>query len=597
MPLRVYTIELEQPLLATALVGDPNSTTTYSYIPGSSLRGMFAQRFRNMLPQAAEARFHHLFLSDSVRFLHAYPEIAGKRALPTPQSLRRSRDDDKTLINTAYQQGSVDLRSVKKSFCSFTPDGLKLFEPERDLNIHVQRDPKKGRAWRQRRGNQDEPHGTVFRYEALAAGQSFQAGIIFDDPQDADDIDALLAQPQAWIGRSRSAGYGRVRIIVPQPQSPWEEVPTPQPTAATFTLTLLSDTVLRDRRGRPVNGADPESLSDALGFAIEIDYEHSRVTATLVGGFNRTWRTPVPQSPALAAGSVFSLRTKNGAIPDATKIAELLNAGIGERRTEGFGRIAFDWLATATLTMVKDSSAVREQADAAEQPETNTAAEKAKKSVPATALPELDAMAQDIAVTMAERLFDQQIENRIITFVQQSVWPEVAKEIRRNDSSNGSLSMPENSQLARLRTIVRRVQLSPDPASVAAEFARFRPTAMRAYERARIRNQPLRTWIETLLTNPERVWLELFEPEAKAAYANAAEKHSYAAWCAELVSQPNELWNIVCREAIRPVAGQRPAYRTDRASEVALKLLAAVLEAPAQVRKNREEGGNDRNAT
>jgi CRISPR-associated protein Csx10 len=273
---------------------------------------------------------------------------------------------------------------------------------------------------------------------------------------------------------------------------------------------------------------------------------------------------------------VFSLRTRSGAAPPASRISDLLNAGIGERRVEGFGRIAIEWLAQPAFTLIDAATAsVAKTVDNAEP--------QAEPEQPTTiALPPLDAAAEALAVTMAERLFERLIDERIVAFVQELVLPQV-----------GASNMPGNSQLARLRTIVRRVQLAPNPQAVAAEFARFRPITMREYERARLHGQSLRTWIERLLANPEAVWLELFETEARLIHAEQEQDNSYADRCATLIAKPTELWATVCHPVGPAVAGRKPAYSPKRAPDVALRLLAALLEAPAQVRKNREEGDND----
>ena len=58
-----------------------------------------------------------------------------------------------------------------------------------------------------------------------------------------------------------------------------------------------------------------------------------------MGGFNRTWGLELPQAMAVRGGSVLVLRARQ---PIA--LADLLaveRAGLGERRAEGFGRVAF----------------------------------------------------------------------------------------------------------------------------------------------------------------------------------------------------------------------------------------------------------------
>lgn len=40
-----YQITLEEPVLVTALEGDPNTATSFSYLPGSVLRGAIIGRY------------------------------------------------------------------------------------------------------------------------------------------------------------------------------------------------------------------------------------------------------------------------------------------------------------------------------------------------------------------------------------------------------------------------------------------------------------------------------------------------------------------------------------------------------------------------
>src|SRR5947207_2569926 len=87
-----FDIFLEQPLLVTDQVSDPNSVRSYDYIPGSTLRGLFAQRYLKKHQRAngaGDAIFHRLFVDGAARFLNAYPlDRDGTRSLPTPLALR-----------------------------------------------------------------------------------------------------------------------------------------------------------------------------------------------------------------------------------------------------------------------------------------------------------------------------------------------------------------------------------------------------------------------------------------------------------------------------------------------------------------------------
>lgn len=512
----VYTLELQEPLLVTALAGDPGASESYDYIPGSTLRGLLATRFADGQQGAGQsAAFRRLFLSGAVRFLHAYPVLDGLRAIPTPLPLRgKDNEDDR-----------------------FRASGSLAGRPSRTSSVHVQRDPLLGRAVRRRRGGRDQALGTVFRYEALSAGQRFAGAILADDERDLATLKSLF-EPRDWLlGRSRGAAFGRAKVVAHDVVE-WDEV-TPAPAGPHFSLVLLSDTILRDRLGRPVVAPDDTTLSAALGIAVQVQAgpTDTKVRSTMAGGFNRHWRLPLPQSPALAAGSVIALRTTNGQPPLPDRIAALLRDGIGERRAEGFGRVALNWDSD-----LAPGAAPAEEADPSE--------------APPLAEPGLT-----LARSMARRLLDLAIDEAILRFVQGYVWPETL-----------SGRMPSNSQLARLRVLARRAQPSGDTAMVLGAFEDFRPTAKRAYERARLRGQPLDRWVQNLLARPQNVWHEL-----------AAER-------ADAEGDPAAVWDALVAPLGPIVAGQRAPYDPELAPRVALRLLAAVLEAPGRQRKNQEQG-------
>ena len=83
----VVTITTQQPLLASAIEGDPNSGETFPYIPGSVLRGALIARYNQPI-NLADATVKSLFFSNDVRFLHAYPLLEhNQRAIPLPHLL------------------------------------------------------------------------------------------------------------------------------------------------------------------------------------------------------------------------------------------------------------------------------------------------------------------------------------------------------------------------------------------------------------------------------------------------------------------------------------------------------------------------------
>jgi len=563
----IYHISLEQPLLVTSVVGDPNSMVTYSSIPGSTLRGLFVQRYlqkENRASGAGDPTFQYLFLSGAVRYLHAYPLSTAKaRALPTPATLHQRKGELGPVVglkNVSRPQPKDAERwaSVAHPFCVSVADALVLLDPERTLAIHVQRDRPKGRAWTERDpfDEREINHGTVFRYEALDAGQGF-AGVVLID---ADSQGLAMAQTlqtlitpacTCWLGRSRSATYGKVQITDASLADNWREAET-KATSKTdiWTLTLLSDTLLRDANGTFVEILDDATLSAYLGATVEILPEYTVVATTLVGGFNRTWALPVIQSRALAAGSVISFKLVAGAL--ATDALHW--DGLGERRVEGYGRVAFNWLAQAQYqaskgTLWRHTSEIDAQVATAPASDDLHLPEIAQvATAPASNDLHLPEIAQTLARRMAQRLFDRQIDQAITAFVQRYVWPQLAPDYDREDHPQ---RLPTNSQLARLRVLVRQAQPTGNTNQVQTAFACFRPFALQGYQRARMgqRGESLADWVLRLLNDPAQVWGELDDLGAPT------------------------------------VAGFRAERSAAYACTVTLRLLAAVLVAPVQRRK------------
>lgn len=516
MPTITYHLYLEQPLLATQLAGDPNSSVSFPYIPGSLIRGMLAHRFIEHHKLGGKDLFHkadaaapRLFFSPHVRFLNAYPLTEGEqRTLPTPLALQRRKTDDlpKTepldLYDLSHQEannvereafvGDDRLAAIAQPFCRIAEGhDLLLYELEPNrIAVHVDRDRPKGRA--------TATQGTVFRYEALAEGQWFGGAILIDqaDPGDLQLLKEQLEEsPRAWLGRSRSANYGRVQIrTIEVHPTAWREAdgaPAPIDAGQVARITLLSDTLLRNE-GSFVSSlaqqpwgihsaAQPwiadQILSGYLGVPIQIDPARTITDSIQVGGYNRTARLPLNQEVALRAGSVITFRP--AAALDRQRIDGLEWRGIGERRTEGYGRITFS-----------------------EQPELMPAARRGillRRAI--TEQADLSPLATAMARQMARRLLDQRIDEGIQRFVRDHV------------VDRGLGPLPANSQLGRVRVLVRSALNTPESnsAAVADALGAFQETARAQFQRARFGETSLWDWLLGMLREPEarNLWARL----------------------------------------------------------------------------------------
>ena len=364
-----YTLTLNSPAIITALGGDPNSSSSLPFIPGAAVRGAVAKVLGD--PGADEARsrvLHDLVLGGKARYLNAYPSATGRRTLPAPISFRRK----KTGMESAGPVAAMDLAAYdgqtsrdedmsecwpEEQLAPFVEGFLNigaatplLIHPKMSARIHHQRDRKKGRAWKDRKGH---THGAIFAFESLDAGQSFQGMIQVRGEteeelgQTESRIKALLGDA-ILVGRSRKAGYGGMAAVE------WGDTlnrevqgsgterlrPVARDIAQgdSFRLLLTSACIIRNPNTGQI---DPEALETGIDrvFGDRVELIRRRWSFELVGGFNRKWRLELPQALAVSAGSVFVLKA-NQDIP-VNDLCQIENEGLGERKEEGYGRLLF----------------------------------------------------------------------------------------------------------------------------------------------------------------------------------------------------------------------------------------------------------------
>jgi CRISPR-associated protein Csx10 len=344
-------IEALQPILATSFAGDPNSDVSYPYLPGSLLRGALIGRYLRQSNQReldlSNSLVQNLFFdAKQSSYLNAYPvSRLGQRTLPTLRSWFKEKGDKipekgDNISLTAYDfslEVDEELESPKpldKGFWSYdTNNEINLYQPNKRINIHNARDRNKGRG--------TEKEGEIFRYESIDAGELFE-GIIICQEDYIEKFKELLQNQDFWMGGSQSAGYGHVHIKYEVLDEPWCEADKKKDSNSDeLQITLLSDVILRDSMGQVTASPDllKQAISHKVGCELSFHSErHSYLEHTTVGGFNRKWGLPLPQVPALAMGSVLVLTGELS--PE--QIEQLESEGIGERRIDGFGRLAIN---------------------------------------------------------------------------------------------------------------------------------------------------------------------------------------------------------------------------------------------------------------
>jgi CRISPR-associated protein Csx10 len=353
-----YTLRLTAPMLLGVEGGDPSTLESLRYAGGAAVLGAMAQRFTRPPGKAdlaggkarEELLFQELFLRGDVRWLNAYPAgPRGQRLLPAPRSWLYPKDKPKEPFDSAAPCGIEDpgcaapATSGSTWFVEIAHEDdhhrVRYREPAKQVQLHQARDREAGRA--------TETSGAIFSYVSLPAGERLAGCVLCENAGAAERVKGLLEAGPLHIGRSRSATYGGgavVESIALIPIDRWEEAPRAkrteddeEPEPDRTVITLLSDYLGRNDRGQ----ADPAALVPELRAALGLPDGAATcfLASRPVSGYVGKWQMPRPRHEAVLAGSVVVLAGR----ADPGRVRDLAWGGIGERRAEGFGRVAIDW--------------------------------------------------------------------------------------------------------------------------------------------------------------------------------------------------------------------------------------------------------------
>jgi CRISPR-associated protein Csx10 len=493
-----YNIHLLEPTLVTSLQGDPNSGVAFDYLPGSALRGVLINKYlRSKSTDTSAETLSRLFLNGTTRYLNGYPLDAYKRpGLPVPASWQHVKHEEDTIFDFAIFGPAVEApdderqwQSVSAPFYTQSGDSVRLIRPVRNIAVHTQRTARFGRAMPElvsandaqlgrkpvKLLEKDDIPGAVYRYDALAAGQTFQATIICDNDADEPILRPLI-DGEVTLGGSRSGGYGRAELsYLPPDVARRVRAEDEEPPEGKLIVTLHSDLLLRDERGQ--FAVDPKLLCRVLNrhLQVKLVLEDAFLKTEVIGGFNRTWGLPLPQALAVRMGSVLVFQTSEDCDPALLERLEV--RGIGERRAEGFGRIAFNQQRVKKLTV----NSTQKSPDLA-----------------VFTINEKDARGQEarpLAQLMVDRMLRQRLDESLLTR---------ANEIK-------IVNPPSNAQISRLRSVVleeiRREKPDVRKIHQFIKDLQTRSISRRQFECCTVESVPLLLWLERQLAcDSEGMW-------------------------------------------------------------------------------------------
>ncbi|HPH11533.1 MAG: hypothetical protein KBC39_10775 [Thermotogae bacterium] len=403
------------PVIEITESSDGNTVSSLDYLPGSSLLGAFANRYRFLSAQKEnlhlQENFRQWFLNQDFRFLNAYPCVdtpSGKeRAQVAPLMLHKTKGNDVSSFFLpeieAIERLTLNSKSVGGFVHFYLKEGLiDSYDTIRTVNNSAFHNSRSD----YRQGCNDE--GNIFHYESIPSGREFISYICGEEE--------LLNQFRAFfgestmlrIGKSKYTQYGKVGVK-------WENVedvpfsaPVNKELRNRWHVVFQSPVMMRNQNGFTISDTDTFSAIFQEGFRI-VD---RAVRIRSVESFVNTWRCKKPSLVAFDKGSTITLDTSKATDDQKKALLRTLQEGIGLHKNWGFGEVS-------VLPPIKGelSSCPSEKDNRVD-----------KKPVPPSILP----------------LITEIVENQLVKAIENYAFRK-AKEVKR---------IPTNHLLSRLRGII-----------------------------------------------------------------------------------------------------------------------------------------------
>lgn len=352
---------------------------TLDYLPGSSVRGAFAEIFLNKRGDK-DPDFQRIFVEEAVWFSDFLPSFSDAPTLPAPATAtvckRHGADHEASVrdrLLEAIIRNAVS-SSEEKSKCPVCEAPLErlkagYFEvvgnrrplkPDKQLRMHVGISRATGSAL----------HSLLFSYEMLVEEKQGKKKdeetkpLKFVGTLAAEDDSALEALAEVVpdrehlsIGHARTRGLGELAIEQRTPLAhandlearcrAFNEAVRAKGGDANmfyFAITLTSHLALRDRLGLPVLealnarhlGLDEKTIPENCHKPVV-----SFLSTAIVSGWNAALGMPKPDAHPISRGSVvvFALPNHRDRSALMSRLDALEREGVGDRRPEGFGSL------------------------------------------------------------------------------------------------------------------------------------------------------------------------------------------------------------------------------------------------------------------
>ncbi|MGV8145508.1 MAG: RAMP superfamily CRISPR-associated protein [Alkaliphilus sp.] len=335
-----FTITAKENLKIGSSVFQSDVESTRSYITGSAVRGAFIYNVmmeNQGIDVSQDEKYKSMFFGGGVKFLNANicDKSNGLASFPFPlcyiankQEMKKGKD--KTAIYNDFAEHSESYDKYRKAEFFIKEDDVAIkIKPKKTYTLHITK---------QKTAKNGKKDVGIYRYEAIKKGQSFSGELIVEEEY-LDECKRILRKGVFYLGGSKGTGYGRCEIdgIKTSDLSNSAYLKEGQQNFANdIYIYFLSDTIIYDANGCVSTIIDEKYLEEKLDLE-GVEYVDSRVSNTVIGGYNNKWGCRLPQINGIKAGSV--LKYSFDANIDLEKISALEAEGFGQRREEGFGQV------------------------------------------------------------------------------------------------------------------------------------------------------------------------------------------------------------------------------------------------------------------
>jgi len=313
----VNKIELEYTITAKAPLMLPNQRNDDSetFISGTLIQGAILSK----LPKEGfDEAVHKWFLGpDAICVSNAYIDCG----VPSPNFFVELKPSGKltTTFNILPDELKDEQKKKLKGEYIVYTDAANRVKTKTETRYHHRRE-------------KEDMKEQLYPQNAISERQSFVGKISCN----ASNVDKLyeiakLLNGDIWIGRSKTAEYGRCEIEVKKAREDVFSENISLTTGESVFFVFESDALLMNKAG--IYSTRREDIISAFNLDSRYSYADASLDVTVRGGYNGVWNLKRPSVPCVKAGSYIEFMY-NGEDESKQRCFS-----VGERLSEGFGRV------------------------------------------------------------------------------------------------------------------------------------------------------------------------------------------------------------------------------------------------------------------